>query len=150
LLSRKLNKLEPFVDGIQPTDPRIRMDTSYVDGQTIGTLHLENLVRSDDGLYGCTARNEGGEAYVNGHLEVQFPPTFTGVPNVDIYYSWNDNPVNLSCIAESIPNATIRWYFGSNLYEAYRNRNLRVFGEGPISVLQVRTILKRILRSFKK
>ncbi|CAG0915863.1 unnamed protein product [Notodromas monacha] len=103
----------------------------------VAVVALDSVERSDDGLYGCTARNDGGEAYVNGHLEVQFPPSFDAMPNVDVYYSWNDNPINLTCIAESIPNATIRWYFSSNRVEASRNKQLTVIGEGPKSILQV-------------
>lgn len=49
-----------------------------------------------------------GQARKNGHLTVQFPPSFDHMPDVPIW-SWNGQPVNLSCIAESIPNATIKW-----------------------------------------
>lgn len=49
-----------------------------------------------------------GQARKNGHLTVQFPPSFEHMPDVPIW-SWNAQPVNLSCIAESIPNATIKW-----------------------------------------
>lgn len=50
----------------------------------------------------------GGEARRNGHLQVQFKPSFAHMPNIPVW-SWNAQPVNLSCIAESIPNATIKW-----------------------------------------
>lgn len=52
--------------------------------------------------------NTAGQARKNGHLTVQFPPSFDHMPDVPIW-SWNGQPVNLSCIAESIPNATIKW-----------------------------------------
>lgn len=50
----------------------------------------------------------GGEARKNGHLTVQFRPSFEHMSNIPIW-SWNSQPVNISCVAESIPNATIKW-----------------------------------------
>lgn len=50
----------------------------------------------------------GGEARKNGHLTVHFKPTFEHMPTIPIW-SWNSRPANLSCTAESIPNATIKW-----------------------------------------
>lgn len=51
-------------------------------------------------------------------------------------WSWNTRPVNLSCTAVSIPNATIRWTFhGENDVE--RDPNLKVWGKGPSSILNV-------------
>lgn len=50
----------------------------------------------------------GGEARKNGHLTVQFRPSFEHMPKIPIW-SWNGQPVNITCIAESIPNATIKW-----------------------------------------
>lgn len=52
--------------------------------------------------------NSGGEARRNGHLTVQFRPSFDHMPDIPIW-SWNGQQVNLTCIAESIPNATIKW-----------------------------------------
>lgn len=52
----------------------------------------------------------GGEARRNGHLTVQFRPTFENMPRIPIW-SWNQRPANLSCTAESIPNATIKWRY---------------------------------------
>lgn len=50
----------------------------------------------------------GGEARKNGLLTVQFRPTFEKMPTMPVW-SWNAQTVNLTCVAESIPNATIKW-----------------------------------------
>lgn len=78
-------------------------------GETITTLTIQNTHRSDDGLYECKASNDGGEAYKTGHITVQFPPTFEASINQPPEWSWDNKPANLTCLAESIPNATIEW-----------------------------------------
>ena len=66
--------------------------------------------RSDDGLYECAAINEGGKYFQSGHITVEFGPTFEEQV-YDREWSWKQIPVNLSCIATAIPNATISWWF---------------------------------------
>lgn len=56
----------------------------------------------------CFCCPAGGEARKNGLLTVQFRPTFEKMPTIPIW-SWNAQAVNLTCVAESIPNATIKW-----------------------------------------
>jgi neurocan core protein len=56
-------------------------------------------------------------------------------------WSWQNNPVNITCLAESIPNASITWYLnGREISEKNPDRNIRIFGEGPLSSLQVHQI----------
>lgn len=133
---KKLNQqARPYVLGRQPTDTRIEL--SSVQGpkgdETVGVLRIVPLGRYDDGLYVCIASNEGGEATKNGHLSIQFPPSFSSTP-VDVW-SWGQNPVNISCLAESIPNATITWRL--NDIEIERNPLVRKFSSGPLSVIQI-------------
>ena len=66
--------------------------------------------RSDDGLYECAATNSGGKYFQSGHITVEFGPTFEEQV-YDREWSWKQIPVNLSCIATAIPNATISWWF---------------------------------------
>ena len=42
-------------------------------------------------------------------LQVEFGPTFEETPMSD-EWSWDQNPINLTCIATAIPNATITWW----------------------------------------
>jgi hypothetical protein len=58
-------------------------------------------------------------------------------------WSWENNPVNITCLAESIPNATILWRLNDiELNEKHIDNNLKKFGEGPLSSLQVSHIFK--------
>ena len=54
-------------------------------------------------------------------------------------YSWHNNPVNLTCVAESIPNATITWEFKNRLISQERglDSNIEQIGFGPTSVVRV-------------
>ncbi|CAG0878687.1 unnamed protein product [Darwinula stevensoni] len=133
---RKLSSLKPFTVGQQEDDPRISFHQREENGMMIGTLYIEKLTRADDGLYGCTASNIGSQAYMNGHIEVQFAPVFNEPPNERDYFSWERRPINLTCIAESIPNATIQWFFHGDR-EIRNDAHFMRIGEGPKSTLQV-------------
>lgn len=107
----KLSNKLPFGFGQQKDDGRIILEQQTVNdkGESIGTLIISNLNRSDDGLYRCKAENTAGEAYKMGHITVEFPPTFERTINFTRFWSWGNRPGNLSCIPEAIPNATIKW-----------------------------------------
>lgn len=76
-------------------------------------------------------------AFKNVHLTVEFKPSFANTPMQEAW-SWDNNPVNITCLAESIPNATITWRMNSiEINEKYTDINIRKFGEGPLSSLQV-------------
>ena len=56
-------------------------------------------------------------------------------------WSWRDKPINITCLAESIPNASISWRLNDvELNERYIDNNIKKFGEGPLSSLQVSQI----------
>ncbi len=42
--------------------------------------------------------------------QVEFAPTFEETV-MDKQWSWDQNQVNLTCIATGIPNATITWWY---------------------------------------
>ncbi|XP_024937315.1 fasciclin-2 isoform X3 [Cephus cinctus] len=146
---RKHTSSRPFVMGIQSDDDRITLEneSSDVTGETVGTLNIQKVMRSDDGLYECIAKNQGGDAFKSGHVTVEFPPSFTSMSNQTVY-SWEQKPVNLTCIAESIPNATIRWTMHGD--EPIRNYpQIRQIGTGPISVLNIVPIDNRYYTNYK-
>lgn len=132
----KLSEPQKMVAGLQPTDDRISVQQTEdrERSQVIGTLTILNLMTSDDGLYACIAENKGGEARKNGHLTVEYPPTFVNTPMKEAW-SWSRNPVNLTCLAEAIPNATISWKLNERDIE--RDPNFKKFGNGPQSTLLV-------------
>jgi len=147
---RKLTVDKPYVMGTQPQDDRIDV-TNHVDdvsGETVGTLSLNNALTDNDGLYECVAKNKGGIAYKNGHLTVEFPPSFRNMPNKTVW-SWEQRPVNLTCIAESIPNATIRWTFHGHDKLDETDMSLMQIGNGPISILRVIPQDRRYYTNYK-
>lgn len=138
ILFRKLSNNEPFRVGQQLNDNRITLEEQYFQekGETYGKLIISNLNRSDDGLYECIAENAAGIAYKNGHITVEFPPTFERTKNLPPVWSWNGKPGNLTCIPEAIPNATIIWKYGG--IEIQDNANFQKIGNSPLSYLIVK------------
>lgn len=138
VLFKKVSTKELFEVGLQRSDKRIILE-NFPDeskGQAFGTLIISHLNRTDDGLYECIAENNVGAAYKNGHITVEFPPTFEKTKDYPPIWTWDNRPGNLSCIAESIPNATIRWRLaGTELQD--RHPVFRIEGHGPQSNLIV-------------
>lgn len=146
---RKHTIEKPYLMGPQPNDDRIMVSNSpdKVTGETIGTLMFSKVLRTDDGLYECIAKNPGGAVYRNGHITVEYAPSFRLMPNVTVW-SWDKRPVNLTCIAESIPNATIRWtIYGDQAVE--NHAMLQQIGNGPVSILVVTPSDSRYYTQYK-
>lgn len=56
---RKLTSSDKFVIGVQKDDRIVVENTRDTErGETIGTLIISNILRTDDGLYECIAKNE--------------------------------------------------------------------------------------------
>lgn len=65
---------------------------------------------------------------------MEFPPTFASTPMREAW-SWDNHLVNLTCRAESIPNATITWFLnGRNLETDYNIHAYNFNGESTITV----------------
>ncbi|XP_022912718.1 fasciclin-2-like isoform X2 [Onthophagus taurus] len=138
VLFKKLSRTDLFQIGSQPFDDRILMENFHDNekGETYGILTIRNLRRADDGLYECIADNEIDKAFKNGHIAVEFPPVFDNTLNIYEVWTWRDNPGNLTCVAESFPNATIKWRY-NNIELDGKNPSIRIEGTGPKSQLIV-------------
>ncbi|XP_066582905.1 fasciclin-2 isoform X2 [Prorops nasuta] len=138
-----------YKEGDQLKDDRIIVtnDPDPNTSVTTGILTIRNSTRWNDGLYECMAQNSGGVSFKNGHLAVEFPPSFSAMPNRTIW-SWERRPVNLTCIAESIPNATITWTVGGN-DRIETDPNVRKYGDGPTSTLNVIPLDMRYYTNYK-
>ncbi|XP_029047712.1 fasciclin-2 isoform X1 [Osmia bicornis bicornis] len=146
---RKHTSEKPYVNGAQPDDDRIIL-TNQADvttGETVGTLTIHEVFRSNDGLYECIAQNAGGEARRNGHLTVEFPPSFASMSNKTVW-SWEQRPVNISCIADSIPNATIRWTINGDR-KIDNDNMIKQLGNGPLSTLMIVPLDRRYYATYK-
>nr|CAH0111202.1 unnamed protein product [Daphnia galeata] len=133
----KEGTLIPYTPGVQNSDDRIIVDTSREGEYAQARLVIRDLMRSDDGLYACIAKNNGGNYTKNGHITVEFPPSFALSPMSEAW-SWDNHLVNLTCRAESIPNATISWFLnGRNLENDYNIRMNAFNGESTITVTPI-------------
>jgi hypothetical protein len=130
----KEGSLIPYALGVQHYDDRVIVDASREGEYAQAKLIIRNLMRSDDGLYACIARNAGGNYTKNGHVTVEFAPTFALTPMREAW-SWDGHLVNLTCRAESIPNATVSWFLnGRNLENDYNTRVYNFNGESTLTV----------------
>ncbi|XP_078038377.1 neural cell adhesion molecule fasciclin 2 isoform X2 [Augochlora pura] len=149
VIFKKHTSEKPYVKGSQQDDDTIILENTSdtVTGETVGTLSIDKLTRSNDGLYECIAQNTGGEARRNGHLTVEFPPSFASMQNKTVW-SWEQRQVNISCIAESIPNATIRWTVNGD-EKIDNDAMIKQLGAGPISTLMIVPLDRRYYRVYK-
>ncbi|KAI4474744.1 hypothetical protein M0802_015466 [Mischocyttarus mexicanus] len=140
---------ETYVIGPQPNNDKIVLINKQdeVLAETEGILNIRDISRSTDGLYGCVAENAGGKAYTNGHITVEFPPTFIDVKN-NTMWSWDSRPVNLTCTATSIPNATITWLMSGNI-KIENIPEIKQYGSGPVSTIMVIPIDTRYYTNYK-
>jgi neural cell adhesion molecule len=146
---QRLGSPNRMVLGAQPNDDRIVLVQKELqpakpneEKRAQGELIISGILRSDDGLYACVASNKGGEAVKNGHITAEFPPSFANAPMKESW-SWDRHPVNITCLAESIPNATITWRLNDRELELIRDPNIEQIGNGPESVLRVSIIYLR-------
>ncbi|KAK6633974.1 hypothetical protein RUM44_004581 [Polyplax serrata] len=131
---RKYGASTRMLEGRQLYDPRILVTNKHEEDETIGVLLIQQVKRSDDGLYECIASNTAAESFKTGHITVEFPPSFQNTP-INETWTWERNPVNLTCIADSIPNATINWRLNGRDVE--NDIHIRKFGSGPVSTIVV-------------
>ncbi|KAG1651013.1 Fasciclin-2 [Nymphon striatum] len=119
---------------------------SEVDGWTVTQLTILNVSRSDDGLYSCVSENQGGQVELKGHITVQHAPLMYETPSTEVV-SWQENPLNMTCVARSIPNATIEWWYNNGKLQS-GSGGYKIFGNGPISVLNIEKPTERDYGSY--
>ncbi|KAK8376758.1 hypothetical protein O3P69_009997 [Scylla paramamosain] len=127
-----------YSQGINADDRIVVRQERDEEGREVGILEIEGVSRSDDGLYTCTAVSEGGVTQRWGHITVEFSPTFEE-QGTTVQWSWEKAPVNLTCLATSIPNATIQWYLRNQEINA-NDPNMQRLEMGPRGVLRVNPI----------
>jgi len=135
IIFKKETNSQPFVTGVNE-DTRIEVTETVDDyGHRVGVMSISDVTRSDDGLYTCTGRSEGGETVGWGHTTVEFAPTFERQPTNE-FWSLDNAPVNLTCLATSIPNATIAWYLHNQQIPS-DDPQMKIMSLGPLGVLEV-------------
>ncbi|GFT44021.1 fasciclin-2 [Nephila pilipes] len=128
---RKEGQDRPFDE----EDDRVTVSKRNEADEAVITLTIERTMRSDDGLYYCAGENKGAHVERAGHLTVEFSPVMSSTPDTSVK-TWNGNPVNLTCIAEAIPNATITWSFNGRKIQD--DEMYTIYGRSAHSNLLVR------------
>lgn len=148
---RRWAQTEEYIVGQQPSDDRVILEQFYDrdSGRSNATLIVSSVLRTDDGLYECVARNRGGDAFKVGHIAVEYPPNFEHMVGLPPVFSWQERRANLSCLASGIPNATIEWWFNSRLISEQFDNNFEIQGSGPRSDLLVRPKGQRYYAPYK-
>ena len=121
-------------DRLENQPERIALELTNDRNEAVLSVQLFQIERSDDGLYYCTASNRAGKVEGVGHLEVQYPPDMSLNPSV--VKTWENHEINITCIANAVPNATITWYnsAGSSLAENYRYRIFNYPGRSLLAI----------------
>lgn len=149
---RRWRQEEEFRAGNQENDDRIVLEQQFDEelGMSTGTLLISNVLRQDDGLYQCVARNKGDTAFEVGHITVEYAPNFDHMKNLPPVYSWEERPANLSCMAMGFPNATIEWrWTNDRLIREMQDKFLQIVEEGPRSDLIVKPVNRHYYSAYK-
>ncbi|KAL1022381.1 hypothetical protein UPYG_G00026110 [Umbra pygmaea] len=70
-------------------------------------LTISGVKLSDLGRFDCEALSRIGGHQKSMFLDIEYMPKFLN--NQTIFYSWEGNPVNISCDVKSNPPATMLW-----------------------------------------
>ncbi|ODM93784.1 Fasciclin-2 [Orchesella cincta] len=149
IMFHKDSEYAPFETGTQH-DPRIFVDVRKDERITTATLKITDVQRSDDGLYNCIAYNKRIKTELLGHITVEYPPTFANTPMYEAW-SWDNRLVNVTCLAEGIPNATISWFIEGAIEKPVDiyTPNMRQIGFQSMSSLEIRPIDRWVFGFYK-
>ncbi|KAM9327448.1 LOW QUALITY PROTEIN: neural cell adhesion molecule 2 [Pholidichthys leucotaenia] len=128
---RKASDGQTFVDGDKSLDGRFEVRGRQ--GKSVLTISGVRL--SDLGRFDCEALSRIGGHQKSMFLDIEYIPKF--LTNHTIYYSWEGNPVNISCDVMSNPPATMLWRRERLTISAEGTGNTRVHSAAGKSVLEV-------------
>ncbi|XP_029942351.1 neural cell adhesion molecule 2 [Salarias fasciatus] len=120
-----------YGDGDKSPDGRLQVRGRH--GRSVLTLSSVRL--SDRGRFDCEAQSRIGGHQKSMFLDVEFMPRF--LTNHTILYSWEGNPVNISCDVIANPPATLLWRRERISIAAEATPTTRVHGTAGKSVLEV-------------
>ncbi|KAM9334166.1 neural cell adhesion molecule 2 [Symphorus nematophorus] len=128
---RRASDGQTFVDGDKSQDGRFEVRGRH--GKSVLTISGVRL--TDLGRFDCEALSRIGGHQKSMFLDIEYIPKF--LTNHTIYYSWEGNPVNISCDVMSNPPATMLWRRERFTISAEGTANMRVHSAEGKSVLEV-------------
>ncbi|XP_077336174.1 neural cell adhesion molecule 2 isoform X5 [Lithobates pipiens] len=123
-----------FYDGDKSQDERIESIGHH--GKS--SLRIKNVILSDAGRYDCEAASRIGGHQKSMYLNVEYAPKF--ILNQTIYYSWENNPINISCDVISNPSSSIFWSRDKILLPARNITNIKTYRDGKKILLEITPI----------
>ncbi|KAM9319459.1 neural cell adhesion molecule 2 [Gastrophryne carolinensis] len=123
-----------FYDGDKSQDDRIECSGRH--GKS--SLHIKNVMLSEAGRYDCEAASRIGGHQKSMFLSVEYAPKF--ILNQTIYYSWENNPINISCDVISNPPSSIFWSRDKILLPARNITNIKTYRDGKKILLEITPI----------
>ncbi|XP_038576431.1 neural cell adhesion molecule 2-like isoform X1 [Micropterus salmoides] len=128
---RRASDGQAFVDGDKSQDGRFEVRGRH--GKSVLTISGVRL--ADLGRFDCEALSRIGGHQKSMFLDIEYIPKF--LTNHTIFYSWEGNPVNISCDVMSNPPATMLWRRERFTISAEGTANTRVHSAEGKSVLEV-------------
>ncbi|XP_027147421.1 neural cell adhesion molecule 2 isoform X1 [Larimichthys crocea] len=128
---RRASDGQTFVDGDKSQDGRFEVRGRH--GKSVLTISGVRL--TDLGRFDCEAQSRIGGHQKSMFLDIEYIPKF--LTNHTIFYSWEGNPVNISCDVMSNPPATMLWRRERFTISAEGTANTRVHSAEGKSVLEV-------------
>ncbi|XP_008427520.1 neural cell adhesion molecule 2 isoform X3 [Poecilia reticulata] len=127
---RRASDGQTFVDGDKSRDGRFEVRGRH--GKSVLTISGVRL--SDLGRFDCEAQSRIGGHQKSMFLDIEYIPKF--LTNHTIYYSWEGNPVNISCDVMSNPPATMLWR-RERFTISEGTPHMQIYGTDGKSVLEV-------------
>uniref|UniRef100_A0A8C1QAT7 Neural cell adhesion molecule 2 n=1 Tax=Cyprinus carpio TaxID=7962 RepID=A0A8C1QAT7_CYPCA len=117
--------------GMWSPDGRVEVRGRY--GESI--LTIVGVKLSDWGRFDCEALSRIGGHQKSMFLDIEYAPKFQ--TNHTIFFSWEGNPVNISCDVMSNPPATMLWRREKLTIPSEGAGNMRVYSAPGRSLLEV-------------
>uniref|UniRef100_A0A1A8Q3S5 Neural cell adhesion molecule 2 n=1 Tax=Nothobranchius pienaari TaxID=704102 RepID=A0A1A8Q3S5_9TELE len=127
---RRASDGQTFVDGDKSRDGRFEVRGRH--GKSVLTISGVRL--TDLGRFDCEAQSRIGGHQKSMFLDIEYIPKF--LTNHTIFYSWEGNPVNISCDVMSNPPATMLWR-RERFTISEGTANMQIHGAEGKSVLEV-------------
>ncbi|XP_029612117.1 neural cell adhesion molecule 2 isoform X3 [Salmo trutta] len=134
---RRANDGQSFADGDKSQDGRV--DVRGRHGKSM--LTISGVKLTDLGRFDCEALSRIGGHQKSMFLDIEYMPKFQ--TNQTIFYSWEGNPINISCDVKSNPPATMLWRRERLTISAEGTANTRIHTTDGKSLLEVTPVSDR-------
>ncbi|XP_016422161.1 neural cell adhesion molecule 2-like isoform X2 [Sinocyclocheilus rhinocerous] len=134
---RRASDGQTFTDGDKSQDGRVEVRGRH--GKSM--LTISGVQLSDWGRFDCEALSRIGGHQKSMFLDIEYAPKFQ--TNQTIFYSWEGNPVNISCDVKSNPPATMLWRRDRFTISSQGTSNIRIHAADGRSLLEVTPVSDR-------